>query len=269
MNKVIGKKRKEEEKIADFMELENGTKKQVKTWPILLCFIGLFLIAILGYIDWSTNFGLTIFEDFHSWLTKLSIGKYTIVSYILGNNAVPFGNFQVYTIYPFIALALIFLIIKYKVSMDDVIDASIEGIKKLIKPIALILSAYCVFVIIYWCPFTVVISDWFINLTNSFNPFITSISAVISSFFHLDFGFTGYVLGDLMIAHFGTSFDIGFIIYVAMNGLVQFIAPTSIFLLFGLSYLNIPFKKWCKHIWKFLLLILVVLLIIFSLLTFI
>ena len=43
-------------------------------------------------------------------------------------------------------------------------------------------------------------------------------------------------------------------------------APTSVILMVVLSYLDIPYTKWIKTIWKLLLEILAVLLIVFILL---
>ena len=58
------------------------------------------------------------------------------------------------------------------------------------------------------------------------------------------------------------------VIYTTIYGLVQFVTPISVFLLFGLSYMNIPYKKWLKYIWKFFVGMLVCLLVIFTLLAY-
>ena len=51
----------------------------------------------------------------------------------------------------------------------------------------------------------------------------------------------------------------------ASYGLTLFVAPTSLFLLLGLTYLEIPYCEWLKKIWKLvvaLLLIIIILIII-------
>lgn len=253
-------------------EVEKEDKKKNKKtafWPIILFFSILLIIIILGFVNWNTNFGITIFDKFHTWLTELSIGEYTIIKYILGNNAVAFGTWQIYSIFPILAIILVLSAIIYRVNLEDVIDGAIDGIKKMIKPILLLIGAYMIFVFIYWCPFTVTITNWLIKLSDNFNPFLTTIAAAVTSVFHIDFGYTGYVIGDLMSTHFGENFNLGFVIYTTVHGLVQFVAPTSVFLLLGLSYLNIPYTKWLKHIWKFALIMLYVLLVIFVLFTYV
>lgn len=257
---------KNDNEIIDVFEIEESTKK-TKVWPMGLCFILLFAFAILGYVNWN-NFGITVFDDFHTWLTDLSIGDYTIFSYIIGNNATAFGAWDLYTITVVMTILTLFILLIYKVKFDDVLDNASNGIKKMVKPISLMFMVYMVFVFIYWTPFTSTISNWILKMADGFNPFLATISAFITSIFHIDFGFTGYALGDFIINYFGDNFNVGFVIYSAINGLTQFIAPTSIFAIIGLSYLNIPFKKWLKYIWKFFIVMLVLLLIVFALLTY-
>ena len=43
--------------------------------------------------------------------------------------------------------------------------------------------------------------------------------------------------------------------FQVMFGLVMLIAPTSIFLLAGLSYLEISYKEWVKYIYKYVLIV--------------
>ncbi len=266
MKKVASSKKNEF--VQDLFEVEEPANKKVKIWPMAFFFIILFAFVILGYVNWSTTFNITVFDKFHTWLTGLAIGKYNVISYILGNNATALGTWDLYTITVVLAIIMLLSIFIYKIKFDELIENGFEGLKKIIRPLGLIFLIYTVFVIIYWAPFTVTINKWLLSLTKGFNPFITTLSAFITSIFHIDFGYTGYVLGDYLFNQFGDSANIAYVIYTAMNGLVQLIAPTSIFAMLGLSYLNISYKKWIKYIWKFFVIMLVVLLAIFALLTY-
>lgn len=268
MNKTNASK-KNEEVVEDLFEVEEEKSKKVKVWPMALFLIVIALFTILGYVNWSENFNITIFTKFHTWLTELTIGDFTILSYILGKNAQAFGTWDLYTITIIMAITLLLSIIIYGVKLDDVLENAIEGIKKLIKPILLLLLVYVVFVFVYWSPFTITICNWVTKLADGFNPFLATISAAISSLFHIDFGYAGFALGDILTTTYGASFSIGMVIYIAINGLVGIVAPTSALLLIGLSYLNIPYKKWMQYIWKFVLIMLAILLVIFALLTYI
>ena len=49
--------------------------------------------------------------------------------------------------------------------------------------------------------------------------------------------------------------------YQSLYGLVQLVGPTSILLLIGLSYLEVPYKSWLKYIWRFIVALLIVILL--------
>ncbi len=268
MNKQKSNK-KEYEKVEDLFLVEEEKSKNIKIWP-MVAFLSLIVIfTILGYVNWKDCFNIDVFNNFHTWLTELTVGDYSIISYIIGKNATAFGTWDLYVITVIMAIVLLLVGIVYSIKIDDAIENAIEGLKKLIKPLCLLLLIYIVFVFVYWSPFTVTICNWITRLANGFNPFLATISATIASLFHIDFGYTGYVLGDILTTTYGSSFNVGMLIYVAMNGLVQFIAPTSAILLIGLSYMNLSYKKWIMYIWKFVCAMLILLLLIFALLTYI
>ena len=92
-----------------------------------------------------------------------------------------------------------------------------------------------------------------------------SAGAAISSLFTADFGYIGYEFGKFIKAAYESDIHQIYVIFPAINGFVQMIAPTSVILLAGLSYTNLSYKEWIKYIWKFMLIFLVALLIIFML----
>lgn len=268
IKKITSSKKKKEEEMEDIFAVEEPKAKKVKTWPVLVGGIVLIIFAILGYIDWQGNFGIEIFTNFHKWLTELAIGEHTIISYILGTNAAAFGSWQLYHIITIMSIVTIILAIIYRVGFNSIIDGIDEGVKKMIKPIGIITLVYVIFVIMYWSPIIPSIVSWIEGLTNGFNPFTSTLSASIAALFHSDFGYTGYVLGNLFANYEGNNFNIAFVIYSSMNGVISMFAPTSVIAMLGLSYCNIPYKKWFSYIWKFLVGIIVCLLVIFALLTY-
>ena len=128
--------------------------------------------------------------------------------------------------------------------------------------------SYMVFVFLYWVPMIPTIVNELGKMSSGFNPFVTIIQAVIGSFFNTDFAYLGYSLSYYLGNFSGNEGNLLVVIYSTIYGLVQFVTPISVFLLFGLSYMNIPYKKWMKYIWKFLLAMLVCLLVIFALLAY-
>jgi len=259
---------KNENKEIDFFEVEEPKKKNAKVAPIVISFIVLFILVVLGFVDWETNFNLSIFTEFHEWLIGLEIGDYAVISYLLGNNAAAFGTWQLYHIIAIMGIILAISAFIYHINFDSLIEGIYDGVKKMMKIVGIMILIYIVFVFMYWSPIVPAIVNWITGLIDGFNPFLSALAASVSALFHVDFGYTGYALGNLFATYEGDTFNIAYLIYTTMNGFITMFAPTSVVLMAGLSYCNISYKKWFSYIWKFLVGMLICLLVIFALLTY-
>ncbi len=284
IKKTIGQKNQEEEKDDAFSVEDPKKKKGTKIWPTVLMLAIVFIFGILGFVYWNesqsgtTVFGLEIFDNFFEWLNGLEIGEVPVIQAIFGGGGslpymtadlVPvFGEWYLFTYS--IVLAIVTIIIKFisRMQLNDMLTYAWDGMKKVIKPILFLVLAYMVFVFLYWSPFMATIINQVGLLSSSFNPLVVSLQAFINSLFNSDFAYIGYSMSYSIASYAGTEGNIAFLIYTTIYGLVQFITPISVFLLFGLSYMNIPYKKWMGYIWKFFLGMLVCLLVIFALLTY-
>lgn len=279
IKKQLSKKnKKENEEISDdIFQVEEPKKKNGKIWPMVLVFAILFIVAILGFMSWLDIFEIEIFQTFHEDFMKLSIGEFKIFENIFGGSLpnmtyelVPaFGEWYLFTYSCVLAVITIIVAIISKMKFNDLLTNAWEGTKKMIRPILFLILAYLIFVFLYWSPIIPTIINEIGGLTSSFNPFVTTLQAFIGSFFNSDFAYLGFNLSYYIGSYSGTEGNIVYLIYTTINGLVQFITPISVFLLFGLSYMDIPYKKWMGYIWKFLVGMLVCLLVIFALLTWI
>ncbi len=265
--KVLSSKNEKKDSENDLFVVEEPKKKTSKAWPMVLGFLVLLIFAILGYVNWAGNFNITIFSEFHAWLMEFEVAEHQIFSYILGTNAAAFGEWQLYHMVIIMGIVLLITAIIYHINFDNLIEGIYDGVKKMMKPVGIMLLIYMIFVFMYWSPVVPTIVSWIAG--ENFNPFTSTLAASISSLFHIDFGYTGYAVGNLLATYEGASFNIAYVIYVTINGLVSMFTPTSIVLMLGLSYCDIPYKKWFAYIWKFLLGMLVCLLVIFALLTYI
>ena len=244
----------------DKFAVDESSKKKTKVWPIITLLAITFVFALLGYVKWEENFGIKVFNNFHTWLTGLTIGKHTVVSYVLGK-VTALGTWEIISmVFVLFAVTIISAVI-YKLSIDEVIDGAIDGVTKMVKPVIVMALAYSIFVIIYWSPIVPTMIHGLLKAKFSVLP--TALSAFISSVFTPDFGYTGYTIGQSMAAAYTKNVGDVLVIYPVMHGFVQMLAPTSVILLAGLSYSNVSYKDWIKYIWKFAVVLLVALLIIF------
>ena len=267
------KTKKDEEKENDILTLGEVKNKKAKVWPIACVLVIAFILAILGFVDWYGNFKLEIFNDFHEWFMGLAIGDFKIFNAIAGENldalgydlATAFGTWYLFTYTVVVAIVTLFIGLFSKMKFDEFLTNVGEGFKSVVKPLALMTLAYTVFVFLYWSPIIPTIVNAF---GTAFNPFIATIQAFIGSIFNTDLGYLGYSLSYFIGSFTGKEGNIIYLIYTTIYGLVMFITPISMFLIFGLSYLDIPYKKWISYIWKFVVAMLVILLLIFALLAY-
>ena len=237
-------------------------KGKNRIWPTIVVFTILFIVIILGYTNWETNFNIEAFSKFHTWLTGLTIGKdFTIFSYILGTNAVALGSFEISTAVIILLVLTPIIALANRMNASDFAKNFGEGFNKMFKPIVLYVLAYSVFIVTYLTPFMTYISDWAFGLTKKFNPYIVTLTSFVTSIFHSDLGYTSYLMSGYLSGNYAENYTLAHTLYISTYGLVQVLMPTSGLLLIGLSYLKIDYKKWFKHIWLFALIMLVVILI--------
>lgn len=266
----------------DLIEITGEEVKVKKTWPYAVMFTIILVIMVLGFVSWSTMFDIDVFTNFHTWLTeKLTItmnGEDTpILGYILGTSDAlynaeisenpAFGNWDLYTFSYVIMIITLFVKLISKMKFSEALEGAIDGIKRMIRPALMLVFAYTMFVIIYQTNISAFIVDKIVGET--FNPFSATLANAIASFMHVDFGYNGYLLGTLYVTRFADYTNLMTVIMTSVNGLVSLVAPTSIVLVTGLSMYNISYKKWLQYIWKFVVIMLVILLILFTLIAYI
>jgi len=268
--KKVLKDKKLNELSADPFKVENVDKK-AKVWPIIVLFAVLFVVIVLGYVGWEANFGITCFKTFHEWLLGLKVGDFAVFKVILGTLAKDafFGNWNLFHASTLLVIISMLAALISRVKFDEFISAFGEGAKKMSKPLLLFVMIYMVMIAAYLSPFVPTIANMMFNGVEKFNPFLVSIPAFIANVFHTDFGFTGYVVATYFVSTFGANLEVVHTIFTTLYGFVGLFVPTSAILLIGLSYLDIDYKTWIKYIWIFVLAILVILLLLFTMMTYI
>lgn len=248
----------------DPFKVESSKKKNAI--PVAIVLFLMMVLIILGYIDWETNFAITAFNEFHEWLVGLAPTEdYFIISYLLGQQATALGNlkyvFILCNVFVLMAMLIAFL---YRMKVNEFIQAFYDGIKKMFKPTLLFVASYIVFGVIVSIPFTSTICNWIFNLVEGFNPFVVSVCAFINSIFSQDLGYTGYAVGSFLTTVYTDNMQLVNAIYTSMYGLVQLFMPTSAILIIGLSLMDIDYKSWLKYIWIFVVGMLIILLVLFT-----
>ena len=242
-----------------------------KIWPFIVVFDLTLLIMILSVFDWSL-FDMTWASDALKSIKEFEVGEFPIFGKILGNvNA--FGQWSIRYEIPvlmFVSSGILALI--YKVKFDDFIDGVLEGMKKTLVPALTMILAYLVLIICVEDAFQLHFVRFFLELNKGLSSigvvFTMTLSLIVGSIVNVD---TLY-LAQIVLSYATTIitdtslYPIIGVMTQGIYGLMMLIAPTSLVLIGTLSFLNIPYLQWIKHIWKVFLELLGILLVIFLIL---
>jgi len=243
-------------------------KKKAHVWPFVLVFdLALMLLAISTF-DWAGVFKIDWFKTALTAVQEFEIFDFPIFAKLLGN-VNEFGvwtmNYEMPTL---IFLATCFLGFIYGLKFDDFIDGIVDGIKKAMKPAIYMFLTYLVLIIVTYNPFQLHFTKFFINLTDGLNVITMTVIAMLASIFNIESVYVAqstlpYVTSVITDT---TLYPLLAVIFQSVYGLMMLIAPTSVILLGTLTYLDVSYTQWIKHIWKLFLELLLVLIVIFLIL---
>lgn len=246
----------------------------VKVWPLALISILLLVLLVLGFMPWSSLFGIDVFNDFHTWLTGLKIGNYAVFTSLISANITAFGEWGSLGSFmmSIVLIALFILILKVisRVKFSTIMDGFIYGVKKMIPAAMIAMLAYTVLVCVYNNGFAETVIKLAADKFGD-NVVVGSLISIVGSILHVDCYYTVAGVFSPIVSGLTDSANLSVyaIMFQSLYGLVQIIGPTSVLLIIGLSYLEVPYSKWLKYIWRFiveLLIVIFILLMIVSLL---
>ena len=243
---------------------------QHNIWPFSLMFILFFVLLVLAYLPWVNGFGVNAFTDATKAVSEFELFGFPIFGKLLGT-VNSFGNWTVVDMLLPMALIILFLALVYKVKVQDVLDGALAGIKKALPLGLIVVLLYACLVIVTYHPFQLVIYKTLLGVIDKFGvvgALMSSLVAMLASIFNVDpsYTFQSVLIYLASVVTDNTVYPVIGVIFQAMYGFTMLFAPTSVILMVVLSYLDIPYTKWIKTLWKLLLEVLVVLLIVFILL---
>ena len=244
------------------------TKSHRSSLPVVVILIITALILLLGFINWKDAFGINWFNNLHTKILGVKIGKdVTIFSYLLGSSAKAFGDFTYLLTTTAIILIMTGIVaLLDRMKFNDLVSNFYEGNKKMFKPALFLIGLNVLYGIANMMPVVPTMDNWIFGIFKGFSPYINSVVAFITSAFHTDLRFTSYLVSGYLTTTYAAKFELVHLIWTSMYGLVQVFLPTSTVLLVGLSFMKVDYKTWFKYIWLFVVGILVILLVLFTVL---
>jgi len=245
-----------------------GKYKDIKTWPLITILLLTFIVLVIGIIPWASLFNITIFSKFHTWLVGLHIKEFYIIPNIISSSLPALGewngsgnpmNVYIYTSMLIVFVTFVIALIN-KMKLNDTLDNYLEGTKKMIPAAALITISYTVLV----CAFNNGFLDAIISNYGKFNYGVSSLLAILGCLLNVDI--TWIALSAFSpILNLITEESIlpsVAILFQGIYGIFSLVGPTSLILILGLTYLEIPYTTWLKYIWRFILYLIILLAIV-------
>lgn len=235
----------------------------------------LFVLAII--IPWESLFTkFTAFSDFNTTLSKIKIGNYAVFSNIIGApvsvdattgsssgviNAIGSWTMTDVAILLFVLAGVIALCSKIK--FNDFVETVTGGIKKVLPVAITAMLISIVLVIMVTSGVNVTITNWIVSWAKGFNIATISLASMVGSVLTSDFHYFVSTIAPVFTSAVTNSdlYGVLGLIMQSLFNLMMIIAPTSVGLIIGLYYLDIPFGKWFKYIWKVLLALFVIVIV--------
>ncbi|MGI6329521.1 MAG: hypothetical protein ACOXZR_01500 [Bacilli bacterium] len=256
------KKSEQKEKVSDilpFMVEEKKSKKgKEKLWPLITAYSVLFVVFVLGMTKWVRAFDVNVFSRMHDWVMDVKIGNFYIFQNILGSSILPFGYWEITELFTVIIFALLFVGFFYKLSIKDMYESFLEGAKKVLPTAVMVTFINIVVILTLNSGFYTTVMNFFVGLTKNFNVITMSLNSFLGSILVIDNLYvSNYVINitaNLLPAE--SSVELLSLINQTMYGMAMLVAPTSLVLIAGLSYLEVCYLDWLKYIWRLALILL-------------
>lgn len=250
-----------------------GNYKDIKTWPLIVVLALIFIIIVLGMVPWSYLFKVEVFSKFHTWLTGLKIKKFELIPSLISSSLPALGEWltsgNIMGAYIYISMLLVFFSIIIalinRVKFNELIESYTEGLKKMLPTVVLISIAYNVLV----CAYNNGFLELLISNYGKFNFGVSSLLAALGCILNVDLI---WILVGVYQPIVTLITDEAVYAPVAMllqgiYGIISLVGPTSIILIIGLTYLDIPYTTWLKYIWRFILMLIILLALVTLLVT--
>lgn len=251
----LKQKKSEKVVIPELFEVKAPKSTDKGCVGIGIILLTLFILVILGFFPWGTILSSEWTQKLYDGYINFKIGGVKIFDSLIGPKvydfSLQFGNWSMITAQAVVLAVSILIALFSKINVDEFIDSFLTGFKKVGKPVLIIILAYLVMLISLQFPVLIGLTE---KLLPKFNYFVSAILAFFGSLFGVEFRYVLTLTGNQMLQLHPENINpstLG-VIFQTVYGFVQFFAPTSLFLLVGLSTLEISYSEWLKKSWMFI-----------------
>jgi len=257
VNLVLSHSKLEKEELI----LCNKEKTKKSVLPVKVLIIFTFIIVLLGVFDLNV-FNFSLFTDIHTSLMNFEVNGFYLFQNLFKGIS-PLGSWTNYDLIEFLLLMSIVIAWVYSLKFDEILSSVKEGITKTIKPALYILIINIIFTVLLNTETNVMETINNTILKGDFSIIKTSLATISGGVFYNDYTWllsSGY--GKMLVLTDSNNFFLISLIATSLHGLLMLFLPTSLLLAPSLSLTNVDYKDWLKYIWKFILMLLFVIIVI-------
>ena len=250
---------------SETLVVKSKSGKKANIWPFAIIFDLVLICMAISVFDWNGLFEISWFQEATDAVTTYEIFGFEIFGKLLGSIHA-FGEWSLgVEMAALIMIATCILALVYRVKWNDFIDGVCDGFRRALEPAVVILLTYVVLVIVTYHPFQLTITKFLLDITSGINVVTMTLVSLLSSLFNVDLTYvTQSTLPYVQTVITDSSlYPLIGVIFQSIYGLTLLVAPTSFILMGTLSYLDVSYKQWLKHIWKLFLTLLAILVVIF------
>ena len=267
---VLSEKADKKGKISAF----STRRKNALFGTTLVIFVAFIIGAI---IPWETIFpNFSFFTELNGKLAGIKIGNYAIFGNIIGlpmsvdkttgatsGSIAVFGNWAMNDISIFLIIITLVMYLFNDIKFDDFIKLETNSIKKVLPIAITAMFISVVLVVTVTTGINITIVNAITKISKGFNVATTSLASLFGSALVADFYYYISTVGKIVAINANNKeyYTVIAFIMQSIYNVVMMIAPVSVGLLIGLYFLDIPYNKWFKYIWKVLLVTLLVVII--------
>lgn len=227
---------------------------QQKVWPLAVTFILLVILMLFAFLPWTSAFEIKWFEEASVAVGEFKLFGFPLFAKIFGTYN-PFGAWSCTDyLFPLMFFTLILALI-YRVKLSELFEGFGEGAKKALAPAGMIIVLYTILVLVTYHPFQLTIYKAILGLSKGFNIATATVVAMLSGLFNSDMAYTMQSILPYFTSVVTNTevYSAVAVLFQSVYAITMLVVPTSLVLMVVLTYLDIPYTKWLKNVWKFVL----------------
>lgn len=233
-------------------------------WPLVIIFSAITIILLICMYNWYYMFNIANITSTYNKMVESTFFNYNIMKNFFGMSEA-FGYWTGFTMSSLLLLASIVISFVYNIKVSNLLEGAKKGFVEMLPTIFYSILALTLI------SFSLNNGNSFIysiinNVCNMFkNNQVLGLftSTLLHNYFVNDYFALLSSLSTPITSIYGYE-QINFSLFVTQvgHGIVSLITPFNVYLIAGLSFLKIPYTKWIKYIWKYLLIIIAISLVI-------